>query len=93
VQEALRNIEKHAQARDVAIAVRKSQGRRGERTVLLVISDDGAGLPQERVFHGLGMQGMRERAAVIEADLQFIDAEGVTVRIEIPVDNGEVHHG
>ncbi|HDJ29431.1 MAG TPA: sensor histidine kinase, partial [Candidatus Acetothermia bacterium] len=54
-QEALRNIEAHAQARHVEIAVEQREG-----AIVLVVTDDGIGFDHAAV-PGLGLRGIRER--------------------------------
>jgi signal transduction histidine kinase len=87
-QEALTNIEKHARAAEAVLTARG--GTAEDPSLLICISDDGAGLsaaPSE----GLGIRGMRERAAILGADLSFVGGPGggLTVRLEIPPGNGE----
>jgi PAS domain S-box-containing protein len=73
-QEALNNILKHARATQVDIVL--------ERTcegLLLIIEDDGIGFDPsdaETVADGLGLLGMRERAALVGADVQIESSRG-----------------
>ncbi|MDR1351985.1 MAG: histidine kinase [Treponema sp.] len=82
-QEALTNIEKHAGAAEATLTARG--GTAEDPSLLICISDDGAGLPAPP-SEGLGIRGMRERAAILGADLSFIGGPGggLTVRLEIP---------
>jgi signal transduction histidine kinase len=82
-QEALTNIEKHARAAEATLTARG--GTTEDPSLLICISDDGAGLP-DPPSEGLGIRGMRERAAILGADLSFIGGPGggLTVRLEIP---------
>jgi two-component system NarL family sensor kinase len=93
VQEAFTNIEKHAKARRVVLTVRRDtrtapQGARQAPSILICISDDGVGLPPVGITPsaGLGLRSMRERAAVLDARLDFISesGNGLMVRIEVP---------
>ena len=85
VQESLTNIEKHSGSGKAALTVRRCV-RLTTDTVLVCISDEGKGLsatePRQR---GLGMRGMRQRAAIIGAKLDFISepGNGLMVRIEL----------
>ncbi len=67
VQEALNNVRKHAQARNVTISCQQVEGH-----LTIEISDDGIGFCVEDIpapsKHGL--RGMRERAELIGADLR-----------------------
>lgn len=81
-KEALNNVLKHAGASRVAIRLQKL-----ESAIALEITDDGAGfepaLANER--GGLGLQGMKERAAGIGAHLTLSSrpGNGTTVRVEV----------
>jgi len=83
VQEALTNIVKHAHARTVSILL-----VRHERRVTAVIEDDGRGFePSRQHAGGLGLVGMRERAALVGGHLTIESSEGggTTIAIEVPV--------
>lgn len=80
-QEALTNAIRHADATRLSIALHQDDGR-----VALTVSDDGRGLPGRRREGGL--RGMRERAMLIEADLQILSSpggQGTEVRLSVPV--------
>ena len=90
LQEALTNIGKHAQARNVFLAVQKYDG-----TVSFSIHDDGRGFdlaqaamkkPPER---GLGLAIMDERAKMLGGSLEIWSEEGKGTRItlHIPTEN------
>ena len=87
VQEALSNVRKHSQARRVWIDCALRNG-----DLVLEIRDDGIGYSPEDIAlpsrHGL--RGMRERADLIEADLQITSrpGEGTTVKISLPFNDG-----
>jgi PAS domain S-box-containing protein len=72
-QEALNNAAKHAHATRVDIII-----ERRNDTVRLVIEDDGVGFEPAAVDQspGLGLVGMRERAALIGATLQVESRPG-----------------
>lgn len=61
-QEALTNVLRHAAATDVLVELRKDAS-----SVVLEVVDNGRGLPADAEERG--MRGMRERASVIDADL------------------------
>ena len=84
-QEALTNIRKHSGARQVSMSVTF-----GDHEVRLVVSDDGCGfdpLPHAaQAQHGLGLAGMRERAALAggRAEVDSRPGAGTTVTVTIP---------
>jgi two-component system sensor histidine kinase DegS len=88
VQEALQNIQKHAETDEASIALQlDDQGRRLELTV----ADGGRGFtPSQtapRQGQGAGLPGMRERARLIGAELtvESSPGEGTTLRLLIPL--------
>jgi two-component system, NarL family, sensor histidine kinase UhpB len=71
-QEALTNVLRHANATEVMVQLSQSAGH-----VLLEVADNGHGFSPDTV--GRGMRGMRERATVINAELDVrARAEGGT---------------
>ena len=91
VQEALTNVARHAEARHVAVVLERRRDR-----VLAIVEDDGRGFDPERVDadpgenRGLGLFGMRERAALVGGSLTVESSAGggTTVFVEVPVDKG-----
>jgi len=84
VQEALRNVERHASASRVTIALHTAQ----EGTLELRIKDDGVGFDPTSIPEGhYGLVGLREQAELIGAQLS-IDSkanEGTSVSIILPM--------
>jgi two-component system NarL family sensor kinase len=85
VQEALTNIEKHAKASKAFLIARRGESE----NIIICISDEGQGLQNNfnsTAETGLGMRSMRQRAAIIGAQLDFISVSGngLLVQIEIP---------
>jgi two-component system, NarL family, sensor kinase len=70
-QEAMLNAMRHACARNLRVRLTSVPG-----VVWLAITDDGKGFEPARVSTGFGLQGLRERAAVIGADLSISSAPG-----------------
>jgi PAS domain S-box-containing protein len=73
-QEALNNVAKHARADHVDVVLERSSGY-----VSLIVEDNGIGFDAsnvETVAEGLGLIGMRERAALVGADLQIESTPG-----------------
>lgn len=62
VQEALTNVLKHADARQVAVSVVRGAGGGEERLVVEVVDDGTAAVGAGHVGDGYGLIGMRERA-------------------------------
>jgi len=83
-QEALANIEKHAEANEVTLTARNKD----DKTLLVCVTDDGTGLSSEKT-EGIGIRGMHQRAVILGATLTFIPGagKGLTVRLEVPVEN------
>jgi two-component system NarL family sensor kinase len=88
LQEALRNVEKHAHARNVTVGLTQ-QGA----FVQMVINDDGIGFdPDHHPFRrkgklGLGVLSMRERAAIVGGTLTITSVRraGTVIEIRIPL--------
>ena len=78
-QEALRNIEAHAQARHVEIAVEQREG-----AIVLVVTDDGIGFDHAAV-PGLGLRGIRERVEGIGGRMSVFSRPGEGTRLEVEV--------
>ena len=93
--EALNNVAKHAQARQVAVAIERCAGH-----VLVIIEDDGKGFDPEAPPPGdltprLGLRGMRERAMTCGGTLHIESKrnEGTTVFARIPISKEDACHG
>jgi len=82
VQEQLNNITKYANARDVAITLKK------ENSVLfLTIADDGVGFDtSKRSGSGIGLSNMKSRIEFYSGTLNIISApmKGCKLEIAIP---------
>jgi two-component system, NarL family, sensor histidine kinase UhpB len=79
-QEALTNAFRHAGATRVRVALRRA----GE-TVLLTVADDGCGLPVPMPAHTTGLAGMRERAILIQGQLEIDSPPGGGVEVSLTV--------
>ena len=87
-QEALNNIYKHAKASKVNISLEPRDG-----SVVLIIEDNGIGFEpdkQNSVEKGMGLVGMRERAALIGGKLEIESTKGVgtTIFVSVPISKG-----
>lgn len=88
-QEALINVEKHACARNVILALQRWEGH-----VRLRVQDDGIGLPSEidvqqgntQLDH-YGLSGMAERVAGVEGQLRLLSSpgRGTTIEVDLPL--------
>jgi two-component system, NarL family, sensor kinase len=93
LQEALKNVEKHARARHVTLSLRQ-QGD----FVQLAINDDGIGFdpdhhPAKRKGKdGLGLPSMRERATFVGGTLNVksVRRAGTEIKVRIPLPPGAV---
>ncbi len=82
VQEALTNIVKHAQARNVSIVLGRSA-----TTVGAVVEDDGCGFDTDARREGMGLDGMRERLGLVNGKLKIESRPGggTTLVAEVPL--------
>jgi signal transduction histidine kinase len=83
-QEALNNTLKHASARRVSVSLNLETDK-----VVLEIADDGVGFDPiaSLAGHGLGMEGMYERAAEMGGALRIESkpGSGARLRVEVPI--------
>lgn len=88
LQEALNNILKHAAAQNVSVILQERAN-----WIVLIIEDDGRGFDPttfaagDAPEHGLGLIGMRERAALLKGSLEIESApgKGTTILIHVPI--------
>jgi PAS domain S-box-containing protein len=96
-QEALNNILKHADAKEVSVTLNQSA-----KEAVLVIEDDGRGFDPAKTHSGadggLGLIGMRERATLVGGNLEIEshDGGGTAIYARIPLSavsasNGAAH--
>jgi signal transduction histidine kinase len=100
VQEALTNVVRHAQAKNVSVVLEKRAP-----VVRLIIEDDGQGFDVNSVLGSrrgnrptngkLGLYGMRERAALLGGTLTIESTPGVgtTIFVDAPLTDAEVADG
>ena len=86
VQEAISNVVRHASATRLEITIRDADER-----VVVTVSDDGRGfdVDRARAGSGLGLLGMRERAAGVGGTLGYRSrpGEGSTITLTLPTDD------
>jgi signal transduction histidine kinase len=83
VQEALTNVVKHAEATRVSVRLSQADGM-----VTLSVHDDGKGFdPRSARDDGLGLAGMRERAALLGGRFMVEASEGAgtMLKAEVPI--------
>lgn len=78
INEALANIVRHAQAKDVEIHAQDLGTQ-----LQIGISDDGIGIPSEP-HAGYGLRNMRDRARLLNGNLTFTNSKGTIVTLTIP---------
>jgi signal transduction histidine kinase len=88
VQESLTNVAKHARAASCRITL-----RRHENDIEISVEDDGRGFDPADLDHtqrGLGLIGMRERAALLSGRVALESARGsgTRVNVRLPVSDG-----
>ena len=81
VQEALTNVLRHARARHATVTITYDDAGVG-----LEVADDGMGPPSRGRGQGMGLAGMRERAALLGGDLEVgpRPGGGFAVRARLP---------
>ena len=80
VKEALHNVVKHAQARQVKIHIETGD------SLLVSICDDGNGFDATHVRpHGNGLNNMKRRIESIDGTLQIMNGNGTIVVFSVPL--------
>jgi two-component system sensor histidine kinase UhpB len=82
-QEALTNVARHSGSATAELRLERA----GPDRVSLTVADAGRGLPADATAGG-GMQGMAERASIVEAALAVgrRDAAGTEIRLDVPIE-------
>jgi two-component system, NarL family, sensor histidine kinase UhpB len=85
-QEALSNATRHSGAANVWVRLAREDG-----SVELTIADDGRGFTFDQASRGLGLSGMRERALLVNGDLQVESRPqvGTSVRLRVPIGSSD----
>ncbi|MCR3922619.1 MAG: sensor histidine kinase, partial [Firmicutes bacterium] len=81
IQEALANIEKHAQAHQVTIRISQDETR-----IIVIISDDGKGFSLQNIPLGNGLRNMQHRTEELDGSFQIISkpALGTSIKALFP---------
>ena len=89
LQEALANVLKHARAAVVSVRVQVENDR-----LVIIVQDDGVGMPHATCAGGQGMGNMRTRAGKMGATLEMsADKKGTTVRLSVPLGTADSEVG
>jgi signal transduction histidine kinase len=84
VEEALHNIEAHAQAAHVRITVALDRADPSNHLLKVIVEDDGKGFDSTAGKPGhYGLRGMREQAEILGGRLEITSAEGKGTRIAL----------
>lgn len=83
IQEAVTNVVKHSRASHCSVEIVQTMNR-----LKMVIRDDGMGVGKNKQ-HGNGLNGMKERLALIEGTLALSNHNGAVLEISVPVINKE----
>jgi two-component system, NarL family, sensor histidine kinase UhpB len=86
-QESVTNVVRHAGATRIDVTLRGDGDGDGDGGgVLLVVRDDGVGLPANVERESNGLRGMRERALLVGATITIGPARGggTEVRLHLP---------
>jgi PAS domain S-box-containing protein len=82
LQEALHNVQRQAKATHISVSVLNAPDG-----LMATVQDDGQGLDAERLPEatGLGIAGMRERAALVGGTLEILSEMGVGTRVVLSI--------
>lgn len=91
MQEAMTNISRHAEAKNVRVDLEREKS-----SVMMLVEDDGKGFDVEAVADQetpegkLGLMGMEERVGYLggSLDIRSTPGKGTTIRVEIPMEEG-----
>jgi two-component system sensor histidine kinase UhpB len=85
-QEALSNAIRHSGATHVQVRLARDNG-----AFELDVGDDGQGFTFDEASSGLGLPGMRERALLVNGDLQVTSRvdSGTSVRLRVPIGDND----
>lgn len=78
VQESLTNVRRHSKARNVAVSLRCDP-----KEISLSVSDDGVGFDLNNLsaLQGCGVEGMKERANLVNGSIEIYSTQGEGTRI------------
>ena len=86
VQEALHNVMKHSQAKNVKVCAVLCSQKKGE-SIIVTVADDGIGIPQEKMNNfGIGLNSMQYRANQIGAEFLIAAEHGTKIEIKMRIE-------
>ncbi len=89
LQEALTNIGKHAQAKNVSLIIKEE-----ERAVQFTVKDNGRGfnvqktLDQKGAERGMGLEAMLERARILGGKISIVSRPGIDTTVTLTIPTG-----
>lgn len=86
VQESLTNALKHSEAKRIIVSLSTDELDENKPSIVLTIKDNGKGFDLNQIEGGTGLNGIRERAMILGAELEInshID-EGTTIKLASP---------
>lgn len=82
IQEALTNVIRHSEASEVSITLDE------DSDIVLTISDNGIGIPEEKIQSGksFGIMGMKQRIQQCGGSITFVNNEnkGTSIIVKVP---------
>ena len=87
-QESLSNLIKHSNASHAVVTLNETNSR-----LYFSVEDDGQGITATKLESGLGLKGIRERAQIINADLQIQSSGGKGTRVTVSLPRNSNNHG
>jgi signal transduction histidine kinase len=91
IQEALTNVAKHSNAREVSIIIDNR-----DSNIVLVVEDDGVGFDENSIRYGrnngLGLHGISERAALLRGSVEVEPTPGKGTTLYITIPTGDNSH-
>jgi signal transduction histidine kinase len=88
LQEALTNVARHSKSAQAEVRLRYQP-----ETVVLEVEDHGVGFPPVKENQGMGLISMRERAELVNGQIEFLPRTGggALVRLTVPLGVEETH--
>jgi signal transduction histidine kinase len=86
----LSNVARHSGSEQAWVRLRLDDGQ-----LLLEVEDHGKGMGADTARRGLGVVGMRERAAIVGGTIEFLRPPegGTLVRLTVPLEGRERQEG
>jgi signal transduction histidine kinase len=79
VREALTNVERHARAHHVHVALKREAD-----SLILTVEDDGIGISENTAF-GLGLRGIEERVGLVGGEMRISSSPGYGTKMTVEV--------